>query len=47
MEQNPVIKDLEVSVESCQKLWVQDEQSATVDVRRYLRLNLFRGDNDL
>ena len=35
-------EDLDVSIGTCKKIWIQDVQSTIVDERRYQNLNLFR-----
>ena len=42
LEQESVTEDLDVSLGTCKKIWIQDMQSTTVGERRYQNLNLFR-----
>ena len=42
LEQESVTQDLDVSIGTCQKIWIQDVQSTIVDERHYQNLNLLR-----
>ena len=47
LEQESVTKDLDVSIGTCKKIWIQDLESTIVDERRYQNLSLFHGDDGL